>query len=73
MAFYACNTSEPAEIMRVIASMRRISLPRRAIRWPLEYSQEGGSGFFDSIPREIKALVEHNGAKSLPQIMRVIR
>ena len=41
--------------------------------WHPVYSQAGVSGGFDSITREINALLEHNGANSLPQIMRVIR
>ncbi len=41
--------------------------------WPQDYSQAEVSAYFDSIPREINALVECNGARSLPPIMRVIR
>ncbi len=40
--------------------------------WPQDYSQAEVSAYFDSISREINALVGCNGARSLPQIMRVI-
>ena len=41
--------------------------------WPQDDSQAGALGYSDIIAREINALVECNGARSLPPIMRVIR
>ena len=41
--------------------------------WPQEDSQAEVSAYFDSISREINALVGCNGARPLPPFMRVIR
>jgi hypothetical protein len=41
--------------------------------WPQDYSQTEVSAYFDSISREISALVGRNSARPLPPIMRVIR